>query len=1152
MIRSLSSIPDGTPVTVEPRADSKTYLRYNWPLPSVTRVVANEIVLSNRTGNIIPVKKNEHICQIRPMTVQDMPSDVSEPSIKNKKNILPIITTEHNLHEIKVDPNHQLNEIWRLKFQELHEQKRTAFANEIGRYNDHSGKVRARVNIGSAKPPTRKVNIPNYCPKSMHELQDKFDQLEQEGVFARPEDVDVVVEHVSPSFLVKKSSGGHRLVTAFSSVGEYCKTLPTIMPTVESTLRIISGWKYLIKTDLRDAFYQIPLDQESRKWCATPTPFRGLRVYLVSAQGMPGSSETLEELMSTILGHKIQEGVVAKIADDLYVGGQDISELFESWSEVLDIMIQNGLVLKCGKTYICPTTTQILGWDWSNGTISASVHKISPLISCEEPKTVTALRSYVGAYKVFNRLVKGCARFVSDLDAATAGKQKTDSITWSDSLSSTFRKAQNALSKASKITLPRIQDQLTIVHDGSQLGIGSILYLKRLNDIYLGGFFSAKLKAHQAKWLPCEIEALSIATSVSHYGPYIRQSTQKTQILTDNKPCVQAWSKMLRGQFSSSSRVATFMSILSEYAVEVQHISGSVNLPSDYQSRNPPECANSACQICKFVAESDDVVVKAVTVDDILSGRTKVPYANKQTWLMLQKECPDLRRVHSYLKTGVRPTAKNSRITDVKRYIQKVKINNDGMLVVAHSEPFLPPKDLIVVPQALLKGLLTSLHISLNHPTINQLSKVFSRDYFALRSVPAIKSVWENCSTCQSLKKIPSELHTQSSTDYPLAPTSSIAADVIRRYKQKILLLRDTFSSYTLTKIIPNEDHVTLKSNLIIMISSIRSNPKAEVTVRADNAPGFRPLKDDIELLKLGIIIDLGRVKNKNKNPVADKGILELTSELLRYCPEGGSVNESDLAIVTNTLNSRIRNRGLSAWEILFQRDTETSKQLDFVDTDLAAKQTEIRIDNQSSSARSKAKGGKASTPALVEIGSLVYIKHEGDKTRARDRYIITKVDGNMCTVMKLHKSKLQKKEYSVKLTEVFPVTSTIHLSENYARGLDSSDDEEPNVSSTEQLAAVSNIVDQSVFTQPEQRITTEPVVDDAVNTINNDTMNTVDVYEDVEAMQYGLSDVPTPEAEMNNVSAPGPEVEMNNVSALSRPQRERKKPSYLEEYDCS
>ena len=195
-----------------------------------------------------------------------------------------------------------------------------------------------------------------------------------------------------------------------------------------------------------------------------------------------------------------------------------------------------------------------------------------------------------------------------------------------------------------------------------------------------------------------------------------------------------------------------------------------------------------------------------------------------------------------------------------------------------------------------------------------------------------MKSVWENCSTCQSLKKIPKELHTQSSTDYPLSPTSSFAADVIRRYKQKILLLRDTFSSFTLTKIIPNEDHVTLKMMLIQLISLVRSNPKFGVIVRADNAPGFRPLKDDADLNKLGIFIDLGRVKNKNKNPVADKAILELTSELLRFSPEGGAVSESDLAIVTNTLNSRIRNRGLSAWEIMFQRDTQTLKQLEFVD----------------------------------------------------------------------------------------------------------------------------------------------------------------------------------------------------------------------------
>ena len=179
----------------------------------------------------------------------------------------------------------------------------------------------------------------------MQALQDKFDELESQGVFARPEDVGVVVQHVSPSFLVRKPSGGHRLVTAFTALGEYIKTLPTTMPTVESILRTVSEWRFIITTDLRDAFYQIRLSKESMKWCATQTPFRGIRVYLVASQGLPGSSEWLEELLSLLLGRLVQEGCVGKVADDLFIGGQTIDELFRNWSDVLNILFLNGLKL---------------------------------------------------------------------------------------------------------------------------------------------------------------------------------------------------------------------------------------------------------------------------------------------------------------------------------------------------------------------------------------------------------------------------------------------------------------------------------------------------------------------------------------------------------------------------------------------------------------------------------------------------------------------------------------------------------------------------------------------------------------------------------------------------------------------------------------
>lgn len=66
------------------------------------------------------------------------------------------------------------------------------------------------------------------------------------------------VEYFNPSFLVKKTSGGFRLVTAFTDVERGSKPQPSLMPDVDSTLRIISSWKYKIKSDLTRFFYQIP------------------------------------------------------------------------------------------------------------------------------------------------------------------------------------------------------------------------------------------------------------------------------------------------------------------------------------------------------------------------------------------------------------------------------------------------------------------------------------------------------------------------------------------------------------------------------------------------------------------------------------------------------------------------------------------------------------------------------------------------------------------------------------------------------------------------------------------------------------------------------------------------------------------------------
>jgi hypothetical protein len=61
------------------------------------------------------------------------------------------------------------------------------------------------------------------------------------------------------------------------------------------------------------------------------------------------------------------------------------------------------------------------------------------------------------------------------------------------------------------------------------------------------------------------------------------------------------------------------------------------------------------------------------------------------------------------------------------------------------------------------------------------------------------------------------------------------------------------------------------------------------------------------------ITVEIRLVKNVKKNPVAEKYIAELGDELLRVSPEGGAVSPVTLAIAATNLNTRIRDRGLSA-----------------------------------------------------------------------------------------------------------------------------------------------------------------------------------------------------------------------------------------------
>ena len=206
--------------------------------------------------------------------------------------------------------------------------------------------------------------------------------------------------------------------------------------------------------------------------------------------------------------------------------------------------------------------------------------------------------------------------------------------------------------------------------------------------------------------------------------------------------------------------------------------------------------------------------------------------------MAIQSECPDLRRTHAHLVQGTRPSKKITNIKDVKRYLQVASIADDGLLVVQRHEPLSPSRECILVPSQASDGLLTALHIQLSHPSCHQLKMVVKLYLFALELDKAVSRVSDGCHSCAAIRSSPTARIDQS-TSLPHEAIGQSFADVMKRSRQLIFVLRETVSSYTSSLFLENERHQTLRDALIRLCLEMRPMDGPPAVIRTDPAPGF-------------------------------------------------------------------------------------------------------------------------------------------------------------------------------------------------------------------------------------------------------------------------------------------------------------------------
>ena len=179
------------------------------PNPQEIQSVDGTIRVVNTRADPIHIKSHLHIYQIRPVTVvEDVNLNHSDSTVCQLTNCDQPFSSG-----VSLDPDSCLSAQLVTGFKNILLKYDDIFDPMLSKYNGASGHIEAKVNMGPVLPPQRKGRLPQYNKSTLTELQSKFDELENMGVFVKPEDANITVEYLNVSFLVKKSSGGTRLVS---------------------------------------------------------------------------------------------------------------------------------------------------------------------------------------------------------------------------------------------------------------------------------------------------------------------------------------------------------------------------------------------------------------------------------------------------------------------------------------------------------------------------------------------------------------------------------------------------------------------------------------------------------------------------------------------------------------------------------------------------------------------------------------------------------------------------------------------------------------------------------------------------------------------------------------------------------------------------
>uniref|UniRef100_A0A0N5BR32 Reverse transcriptase domain-containing protein n=1 Tax=Strongyloides papillosus TaxID=174720 RepID=A0A0N5BR32_STREA len=340
---------------------------------------------------------------------------------------------------------------------------------------------------------------------------------------------------IHPIMLITKNNDkndfeSRRFIADLRQVNSITKPVNYNTPKIQELLQSLNAFSFITKIDLKSAFFQLSLPENSRKLYGIRTPIGNLQFKRLPQGGK----------VSSAIFQRTMEEVFQKLRNNCLIYCDDI--LLYSTGTLLDhehlihqfMEICNNLELKVSleKSVFFAREAKFLGYHITSQGSKPDISNVNSILQRDVPKRKKQCISFLQAINYFRNVIPNFSRTAAPLYEVSKGRDGP--ITLNEEQLQCYHALRQQLMNSPTMHHPIHGLPFLLTTDSSNHTIGAILSQNQNGTEVPLSFFSCRLSPTKRARSPTFLELFAVAKSLQHYKYLL--SSAEVIIRTDHKP----------------------------------------------------------------------------------------------------------------------------------------------------------------------------------------------------------------------------------------------------------------------------------------------------------------------------------------------------------------------------------------------------------------------------------------------------------------------------------------------------------------------------------------------------------------------------------------------------------------------------------------